>query len=373
MKALYLPGPSYFDDAVKEVAGWWHILKYQREAIELAGYEVDTPEPPAAWMRFTPSYAKISAYSLWAADRDLESYDLIVGAPSYAHIPFFKARRPKKVAYVWNNADPYRRRQLEPEYKMFGVKYQDDRDDRAADDINELMNRMSLQACDHVIACSPFVKKTHAAVVPEEKISVAFWGVDTELFKPPEKKEWPSESRPLRVLFSGGDPIRKGLTYLVQAIAGSEILKLRVELGVIGCKPFNGSHMPSFKVTQLGMVPFKAMPDLMAQFDVVCIPTLEDGIACAIQEGMACGLVPITTEECAEVFKPGESGFSVSYRDPEQITFVLELLVKDPARLIAMSILVRREAESQKWSDFKDDFADILGSVAKERQQCLQN
>ena len=44
---LYVPGPSYFDDRVREVAGWWKILDYQRQAIELAGYDVETPQVSA--------------------------------------------------------------------------------------------------------------------------------------------------------------------------------------------------------------------------------------------------------------------------------------------------------------------------------------
>lgn len=352
MRALYLPGPSYFDENVKRFAGWWHILQYQCDAMHEAGYEVDVGVAPREWGRITPSFAKISAYSLATANYPLEEYDLIVGAPSYAHHAFFKARRAKKIAYVWNNADPYRRRQLEPEYRKFGRRYRDDRADRAADEVNEIMNRQGLEACDRVIACSPFVKQTHAEVVPEEKISIANWGVDTDRFTPPE------ESPPgFRVLFSGGDPIRKGFGYLLHAL--DTMHDYGIEVWVVGSKPFREENK-NFK--QFGLVPFDEVADIYRQCHVICIPTLEDGIACAIQEGMACGLVPIATEEAAEVFDK-TCGFQVPYRDPQAIAVAIGRLKDDPCLLDQMGAAAREKAESQTWGNFKAEFAAILGGL----------
>lgn len=345
--ALYLPGPSYFDPRVREVAGWVKILEYQREAIELAGYDVEVAETPPDLLEQTPALAKYLTYGFLHVERAQQA-DLLVGAAAYGFVPFLAARKAKKVAYVWNNEEGYRANVLEPEYARFGQTYDHS---RAARQMNTLM----LNHVDHVIACSPWVKKTHAEVMPADRISIAFWGVDSAVFTP---LVTPLYSPPLRILFSGGDPIRKGLQYLLQALdnlAG-------VELWIVGAAV--DARLPSVPIRIFGMVPHERMHEIMRQAHVICIPTLEDGIAVAVQEGMASGLVPIATPDAAEVFEHGVSGFRVPFRDPLAIRDAIVRLRDNTDLRIQMSVAAWLLAQRQTWGRFKQDFAAVIHLVS---------
>lgn len=349
-KALYLPGPSYFDPEVEGSAGWHKILVYQKEAIEDAGYEVVIPYldhlvDTQSSIGKISSYAWTSAYEHLLQD-DAGDIKLVVGAPSYAHQAFLV--RPKwvqAVAYVWNTADWWREHQLREEYPRFHSSF-------SASLTNSMANSLSVNMVDRVIACSPWVRETWSKIMKEpERCVVAPWGVDSARFTPASRPE-----RPFTILFSGADPIRKGMAYLVQAL--DKLRNLDVNLVVVGNRWLEGREMP-VPTEWLGLVPFDQVAEIYQRAHVVCIPTLEDGIACAIQECMACGAVPIATPEAAEVFTAAE-GFTVEYREVNGISAALMDLYNDRERLRRMGQSARRLAESQTWVSFKRKFTEII-------------
>ncbi len=351
-KALYLPGAPYTSPGAQQFAGWWHILRLQKEAIEEAGFDVSIPFIEEALIDRASSFAEISSYSLAVASRVRpEDYDVIVCNISYAHhllmsLKYASPRaKPKVIGWVWNNADWYREQQLTSEYASFDRPF-------PTLPINEVMNTTALNLCDAVIACSDFVKATYSKIMPPERIHVAWWGVDRERFRAP-----PYRPDGFRVLFSGGDVIRKGFRYLTQAISMQD--SNEIELWIVGCTPWEEDKKPP-SVKQFGLVPFDEVPKIYQQCHVVCIPTLEDGIACAIQEAMATGCVPIATEEAAEVFEDGVSGFQVPYRDSNAISSALARLRYESGLMKKMSRAARDHVRGQKWGAFKKRFGEIV-------------
>lgn len=348
MRALYLPGPSYADERVRASAGWWVILEYQRRAIAAAGYDVTVAAPRPVFYVENPPLVKYLSYSLPYL-REAEEYDLLVGAPSYGLLAFLSGT--PAVAYVWNNADWWRRKMLEQEYGSFGTTFN-------VHPSSEMMNTLGLETAGHVIACSPFVKKTHAAVVPAEKISVAFWGVDSRVFTPP-----PEEPPGYKVLFVGGDMVRKGLHYLCEAWSRFKREGRAGELWIVS----NVQEIPGLPETRLfGQVPFETMPELYRSCHVLVCPTLEDGIALTVQEGMASGLVPIATPDAAEVFEDGVSGLRVPVRDPQAIYDALVRL-EDQRTRRPMAQAARVLAETQTWENTILEWTTILTSLWRGR------
>jgi len=348
-KAIFSPGPSYSDPNVREYAGWIKILDLYKEGLEELGYDVFIPEVGPKLIDQSSTVSKICSYDLVASRQLPWDANLFLGPPGYSITQMTNVGLPaKKFLYIWNNSDVWRDQQLAEEYKRFNQLY----------DLSPAwrwINRTALEMCDHVIACSPWVKMTHAKIVPEEKISIAFWGVDSEKFHPPDV-----EPEGFRVLFVGGDPIRKGLFYLMRALDGIK----DYELWIVGCSPF--AELPD-NWRQFGMVPHNEMLEIYQQCHVICIPTLEDGIALAIQEGMACGLVPITSPETAEVyihrdFNPRglKAGCEVNYRSVEEIRDRLAFLGNDPDLRRQMSMEARKLAEQQTWEITKEQFKEII-------------
>jgi len=349
MKAVFSPGPSYSNPEVRKYAGWVRILDLYEEGLAELGYGIFIPEVDPQLIDQSSTVSKILSYDIIAAQQIPGDAELFLGPPGYSIAQMMAGRDNnwgvgmKNFLYVWNNSDAWRDKQLAEEYKRFNQYY----------DLSpswRWINRTALEMCDHVIACSPWVKKTHAKVVSEDKISIDFWGVDSEKFHPPDV-----EPPGFNVLFVGGDPVRKGLTYLVEAMTGME----GVELWTVG-SGFPGEGFRGVKIRQFGMLPHDKMLEIYHQCHVICIPTLEDGIALAIQEGMACGLVPVTSPETAEVFTHAREGFRVNYRDVEGITAYLSLLKDNPDTLERMSKTARQLTEQQTWEKTKEEFKDII-------------
>lgn len=382
-KAIFSPGPSFYNADVRKVAGWVAILDMYKAALEELDYEVFMPQlnqwpgygpeesvaasvgTPAEAIDREATVAKILAYDTVAAGQLPVDAEVFLGTPGYClnqmrTLP----ESTTKFVYVWNTSDPNRDKMLIPEYKGFNRPY----------DLSPTwrwINRQALATADCVIACSPWVKKTYTRLIPVDKIEITPWGVDSERYRPPDEVVL-SPPAPLRVLFVGGDPIRKGLSYLAEAVRQVP----GIELWVAGCQwPFGEIDGLSERIRSIGPVLNEHMPSVMQQCHVICIPTLEDGIACALQEGMACGLVPISTPECAEVFADplwnhdasdsrvmdedidffqNMVGIAVGYRRIEPIKRALEILRDDVELRNQMSHHAVECARATNWDNTKE-------------------
>lgn len=366
MRAIFSPGPSYHDPRTREYAGWVHILDIYKEALEEAGYEVDIPPVELSDIDDRSTMGRTLSYDLWASRwiaRHEMDWDLFLGPPGYSLMQMTLLKRMDPAIttylYVWNNADWYRDQQLVPEYKAAGQYYDTSRTWRQT-------NLTALEEADYIIACSRFVADSHKKALlshHEHKIRITPWGVDSERFVPPAERP-PG----LRVLFVGGDPIRKGLIYLYKAVHGLKIPGL--ELWIAGCNVT--CEGLDCRTRMLGPVPAKEMPEVMRQCHIICIPTLEDGIALAIQEGMASGLVPITTLEAAEPFlNPPQinTGWHVSYRSSDDIRDTIQYLADNPELLTQCSQNARMLATMQPWSITKDNLVEIIRQTQKGRYE----
>ncbi|GAH51351.1 unnamed protein product, partial [marine sediment metagenome] len=220
MKAIFSPGPSYSNLEVRKYAGWVHIYDLYREGLEELGYDVFVPEVDPKLIDQSSTVSKILSYDIVAAQQIPGDGELFLGPPGYSIVQMMAGRDNnwgrgmRTFLPAWNNADWWRDQQLAEEYKRFGQPY----------DLSPAwrwINRTALEMCDHVIACSPWVKWTYSKIVPEDRISIDFWGVDSERFHPPEV-----EPPGFNVLFVGGDPIRKGLVYLAKAMVGLDDAEL---------------------------------------------------------------------------------------------------------------------------------------------------
>jgi len=377
MKAVFSPGPSYSDPRVRETAGWVRVFDIYREALEELGYKLFLPEVPPELIDGSSTVSKITSYDLVAASQLPLDADLFLGPPGYslAQLMRLKGRQfhgplpasdtldllegkarvipmktPKLFLFVFNNADWWRDEQLTPEYQRFKWPYD-------LSPVWRWINKAAANLADHIIAPSPFVKNTWARVVPEERISIAFWGVDSQVFSPP-----PEEPPGFRVLFVGGDPVRKGLQYLGDAFYRLLDSSPGAELWIVGCSPDLRNLPPDRRrqVRVLGMVPFRDMPDIYRQVHVLVLPTLEDGIALCLQEAMASGVVPVATEDPAEVFEDGVSGIKIPYRDPGAILQALITLRDVPDRRREMARAARAKAEEQTWDQTNEAVKEII-------------
>jgi glycosyltransferase involved in cell wall biosynthesis len=175
-----------------------------------------------------------------------------------------------------------------------------------------------------------------------EKVTVLAPGTDLELFRRPAGARRPG---PVRILFVGGDFVRKGGDLLVDVYRRR--LQGKAELHLISgfeVPPQGGVFLHKGLVANS-----EPLLDLYRDADVFALPTRADCLAVVLGEAAAASLPIVTTNVGGhpEVVENGRSGFVVERNDVEALGDSLETLVDDAALREAMGARSRQIAEER--------------------------
>lgn len=178
--------------------------------------------------------------------------------------------------------------------------------------------------------------------MPADKVVVIAPGVDMEKWKSTRGAQ---AGRPTRLLFVGGDFLRKGGDTLLEAFRTS--LSADCELDIVTRDQVDTQGLAGVRVHH-GLGP--NMPELMAlyaQADVFAFPTRADGLPLAIMEALASGLPVITTAVGAlgEQVENGVTGFVIPPGDAKALAAAALRLARDPALRQTMSVAARESAD----------------------------
>lgn len=171
-----------------------------------------------------------------------------------------------------------------------------------------------------------------------------------------------AKQRPLEIIYLGSVIPRKGLHVLLAALEpvtfdwnlqvagsldvdpayGTNIQKLAQKPGLIG------------KVHFLGALPQKEIPGLLAEGDVMALPSLAEGYAIAYLEAMAHGLPVIAsqTSGAQELVVNNLNGFLIAPEDIQAVRTSLRALATDPKRRLMMSLQARETYDQHStWAE----------------------
>lgn len=179
---------------------------------------------------------------------------------------------------------------------------------------------------------SMFVKEHH--VRPEAAVLIRGAGVNVDLFQHKcQHNTAPLVVVPARLLWDKG---------LGEFVAAARLLRnqgtsARFVL-VGGNDPDNRANIAPAILDQWrdeGIVElwgFRSdMPEVLAEADIVCLPSYREGLPKALLEAMAAGLPCVATDVpgCREAVRDGENGLLVPPRDPEALAKALNRLIQD--------------------------------------------
>lgn len=217
-----------------------------------------------------------------------------------------------------------------------------------------LWNRKAYHTADALVTWCDWAKDSLIADygIAAEKVSVIPPGIDLAQwdFGAKTTLNIDATQNPLRLLFVGGDFVRKGGLTLIEAfhqglaqdctldIVTKDVKIERDFAGVEGVRVHCGltSNSPLLK-------------ELYAKADVFVFPTQADCLPIAVMEAMAAGLPVIATDigGLSEQVEHGVNGFIVPPRDAGAVFATIRTLVEDKSRRHTMAIASRRLAEER--------------------------
>jgi glycosyltransferase involved in cell wall biosynthesis len=198
---------------------------------------------------------------------------------------------------------------------------------------------------------------------PADKVTVIHPGTVLSNYPSPETRKLRSEG-PLRVLFVGGDFVRKGGDMLLDVFRRH--FKGRCELHLV-----TAADIPPEEgvFVYRGLKPHS--PELLARYrdaDVFALPTRGDCLAVVMGEAMASSLPIITTRVGAhpEAVVDGESGYVLKVDDAERLRDGLDRLASNRELLFKMGQRSRQIGEERfDMNKNANQIADILVGLAK--------
>ncbi len=196
----------------------------------------------------------------------------------------------------------------------------------------------------------------------KEDFPVVYHGLDLERFHPERRDELRDLSRRALglspddtvVLLVGNDFLKKGLRYLLEAVA--RVRNERVKLVVVGEDDPSPYRARILSLGLEGRVLFQPIrPDVESYYaaaDLYAGPSLEDAFALPPAEAMACGVPAIVSRRAgvSEIINHGADGFVLE--DPADVATLaeyIERLLREPELRQAMGQAASRTARKYTW------------------------
>jgi colanic acid/amylovoran biosynthesis glycosyltransferase len=221
------------------------------------------------------------------------------------------------------------------------------------------------------IAVSSFIKrKLVERGYPAEKIIPHYYGVDTTEFLAD-----PAVVREPVVLFVGRLAEKKGVEYLIRAMAPVQAALPHLRLVIVGDGPLrasleNQAARELRQCTFVGMQPSNVVKQWMNRASLFVAPSVtaksgdSEGLPTVIVEAQAMGLPVVASEHAgiSEAVTHGETGFLAPERDTAALTEHILRLCSNPALWSKFSVNGRLSVESKydirKQTRFLEDLYD---------------
>lgn len=224
-----------------------------------------------------------------------------------------------------------------------------------------------LECSDHMVVPSEYAKGTFVSYgFSAERIHVVPYGADLTRFS---AKPRPA-SKTLRLLFVGGMNLRKGLLYLLDAIA--RLNTDAVELTCVGNiapaisrliekHPVKFIHHPT--------IPNCDLPSVYQAADLMVLPSLADAYALVVLEALATGTPVVTTTSngSSELVSDGVNGFVVPPANAEALAAALARFLDEPSLVANMSRAASLRSSRLSWQRYEADIQALYAAGLRVR------
>ena len=353
-------------DALEQVITANPPFSYRRHS-SLSGHVAHTLPfyVPGLLLARVPGLRRLGPYLDWWATRSFDSavasrlgHAQVLLAWAWSAKRSFERAHERGIRCVLEecgSANLHQKNILSEEYRRLGIPYRNPIAERVI--ANE---RQECALADTILCPSEYVANSFGIYGIARSKCLVIPYASNPRFRAKQPKA-PQET--LHVLFVGSVGVRKGIIYLLQALA--LLSDPRITCTVIGqvdpalaplLQPFLHlfRHIPS--------VPHEQMPTYFAAAQVFVLPTLDEGMAYVVMEALASGTPVITTPNSGAegIVKEGHNGFVVPIRNPEAIAAALNRCLVDPELAVKMSLASLGTATAWSWDDYAKTLLSAL-------------
>lgn len=208
---------------------------------------------------------------------------------------------------------------------------------------------MELELASHVLVPSDAVKQTYLdAGMSAERLLRTQYGATQPSTPPPGR----DPASPFTAVFVGRQEPRKGVHHALTAWSRSKAAAaggrfILIGAGVDGYADYLGrwSGVPGVEFRAFDPDPMR----LMAQSDVLLLPSVEEGSALVTYEAQMVGCVPLVSDAAGAMVTDGETGLVHAAGDVPALVRHLDLAFTEPQRLAAMREAVLAAAPRLSW------------------------
>jgi glycosyltransferase involved in cell wall biosynthesis len=227
------------------------------------------------------------------------------------------------------------------------------------------------------------IQSADAVLVPTETVRQSFVerGFDREkIFKLPyaanltrfyprqQSDPSPRDNGPLKVICVGAIGLRKGQLHLLEAcrILGKNTVELTL-VGTISSEIVERVREYKQFFQHIEHIPNINLRTILLRHDIFVLASLEEGLAVAVCEAMACGLPIVATKESGaeEILVDGANGFFVRASSTEDLAKRLSFLAGNRELLDPMGIRAAEAAQSYlNWQNYATQLTSIYEHLA---------
>jgi glycosyltransferase involved in cell wall biosynthesis len=190
--------------------------------------------------------------------------------------------------------------------------------------------------------------------VAPERAHVVANAVDDQLLGRPAPR--PGGAGPLRLAQVGSWAARKGAR-VVAAAMGAALAEGRVTLALLGTTLPTEEVLAAFPpaaregVTVVAHYERSELPALLAEHEVLLLPSFAEGFSLALLEGMACGLAPVATTvgSAPDVLSDGVDALLVAPGDATALAAAVDRLAEDRSLVARLRHAAHRTAQRFSW------------------------
>lgn len=200
--------------------------------------------------------------------------------------------------------------------------------------------KRSIESADKIIAVSKFTAKVITEEFPGVDVYVIPNGVNTEKFSTEHREE----KEHINILFSGNPTRRKGLLMLLKIAQG---LPQNASLQVTGGLRKLDKEFNHPQIQLMGNIPYKDMPGLYQQADMLLLPSYREGLSLSSLEAMSCSLpvIAYNTSSMSELIIQGKGGYLCPVDSMAELNESINSLCNDRAVMREMGRFNRQRCQ----------------------------